>query len=471
MNLRYIYYKVLRLCHFISELEFKRKIAYYSTAYKVVSRSKLFNKNWYLSEYPQVKESGMDSITHYINDGFRDGLLPSKDFDSKKIFILPYPVSYYGFHNSKAKKNAFVEHAEENRVENFKKEQRKILLLTHSLSLTGAPRALFNLAKVLQKKGLEPVVLSPSFGDLEKELENNGIEFYIEPILLMRLLFQDETIKAFFQSFSIIVFNTLPSLRYAPFITSENKKLAWIHEARLAFEREAAMVDVHKLFENIDEVYSVGEYSKSYTDKYIEKSKSNILLYAIKEFENSKHIMQKDKQFSFAIFGHCSERKGHDVFIKAVQKLPKEVKEACVFKIIGKIDERKFSQNIKRVAQEEGIICTGQLSYIDTLSEMSRIDCVVCPSTDDPMPMVCTEAFMLQKTVLVSTQTGTAYFIKHGDNGYVFDVEEDILCKLLVDVYTHRSKLELIGKEARKIYLQNFTDETFEREIEKIFLH
>ncbi len=466
MNFHYLYYKILRVLHLISELDFKRKTAFYSPAYKVISRSKLFDKKWYLHAYPEVKDSGLSPIEHYINYGLKDGKKTSEDFNPEKVFTQPYPHSYYTLQSSRAKKNAFIEHKYENKIENFKQANRKILLISHEFTLTGAPRALFNLAKVLQQHNYEPVVISPSFGDMEKELKAEGIEYYVEPLLLMKLLFQENKMREFFNSFEILFFNTMPSLRFANFIQSPAKRIAWIHEARFASERESANGDISNLFKTIDEVYSVGEYSKSFTDNYIDKSKSHTLLYGIKPLDFEKIATKpKTDKLSFGIVGHCSERKGHDIFVEAIQRLPQEIKENCLFKIIGKVDKRKFSQKIKKIAEQEGIICTGQLSYEESLKEINSLDCIVCPSRDDPMPMVCTEAFMLEKVVLTSKQTGTAFFIEHGVNGFIFEADSEALKECMLKVYNHKQNLKEIGKSAKRIYVDNFTEELFERNV------
>ncbi len=457
------------MLHLISEVEFKKKTAYYSIAYKAVLRSKFLDEKWYLNAYPEVNKSKLSAIDHYIELGFKSGYNPSKDFDAKKTFFSQIPEYFYGLQSSKAIKNAHVAHKKECKIENFKKEQRKVLLISHELSLTGAPRALFNVAKILKDKGFEPVVLSPAFGELEKELVQNNIEYYIEPLLLVKLLFQCPVTKDFFQSFETIFFNTLPSLRFAPYIVSKNKKIAWIHEARLAFEREEVTRDFVKLFENIDEVYSVGMYSKSFTDKYIDKNKSHILLYGIDEIDIANLPEKTEEKLVFAIVGLCSERKGHDIFVQAIQKLPKEVRENSVFEIIGNIDKRKFSQKIKSIAGQEGIFCTGQLSYKETINEMNKIDCLVCPSIDDPMPMVCTEAMMLEKVVLTSSSTGTAYFIDEGKNGFVFEADADALKDCICRVYGQKQELKSIGKNARKIYERHFKQDVFVKDVVEIF--
>ena len=59
-----------------------------------------------------------------------------------------------------------------------RKHSKTIILLTHEMSLTGAPRALFNLSLVLKKNGFYVMFVSLVPGPLEKEeLVPSGIPF------------------------------------------------------------------------------------------------------------------------------------------------------------------------------------------------------------------------------------------------------------------------------------------------------
>jgi glycosyltransferase involved in cell wall biosynthesis len=48
----------------------------------ICARSGLFDKEWYLKQYPDVAESGMDPITHYVCWGAAEGRDPNPFFDS-----------------------------------------------------------------------------------------------------------------------------------------------------------------------------------------------------------------------------------------------------------------------------------------------------------------------------------------------------------------------------------------------------
>ena len=42
----------------------------------------MFNADWYLRTYPDVAESGMSAIKHYLTFGAYEGRNPSEDFDT-----------------------------------------------------------------------------------------------------------------------------------------------------------------------------------------------------------------------------------------------------------------------------------------------------------------------------------------------------------------------------------------------------
>lgn len=55
------------------------------TAQKLAS-SGLFDAEWYLSEYPDVREAGVDPLVHFVKFGHREGRSPGPNFDSQKYF-------------------------------------------------------------------------------------------------------------------------------------------------------------------------------------------------------------------------------------------------------------------------------------------------------------------------------------------------------------------------------------------------
>ena len=54
-----------------------------SQDYKLIAKSKYFNKRWYLKQYPDVKKAGVDPVEHYMKYGWKEGRNPSNKFDGK----------------------------------------------------------------------------------------------------------------------------------------------------------------------------------------------------------------------------------------------------------------------------------------------------------------------------------------------------------------------------------------------------
>ncbi len=50
--------------------------------YRLIKKSKYFDKNWYLAQNNDVKISGVDPIRHYLNIGWKEGRNPGPDFNT-----------------------------------------------------------------------------------------------------------------------------------------------------------------------------------------------------------------------------------------------------------------------------------------------------------------------------------------------------------------------------------------------------
>ena len=61
---------------------------------------------------------------------------------------------------------------------------KKVLLISHEMSYTGAPRSLLNMAKVLQKEKIKVSVWSLETGEFEREFAKEKIEVKLSAIFL-----------------------------------------------------------------------------------------------------------------------------------------------------------------------------------------------------------------------------------------------------------------------------------------------
>ncbi len=58
--------------------------------YKLMQSSGLFDANWYLTEYPEVKETGLDPLEHFAKLGLKEKRSPGPDFDTE-WYLQNYP--------------------------------------------------------------------------------------------------------------------------------------------------------------------------------------------------------------------------------------------------------------------------------------------------------------------------------------------------------------------------------------------
>ena len=59
-----------------------------SADYKLIAKSKYFDKHWYLKMYPDVKKAGVDPVKHYLQFGWKEGHNPSKEFSTNDYLNL-----------------------------------------------------------------------------------------------------------------------------------------------------------------------------------------------------------------------------------------------------------------------------------------------------------------------------------------------------------------------------------------------
>ena len=454
---------------------------------KMLLNSELFDEKYYVKHYPEVKKFCLPPVYHFLKIGWKLGYNPSAKFDTKAYLssyadvIRNNPLIHY-LTSGKKEHRSIYEVNEDNigltaefveKVKNSRQGKKAILLFNHELTLTGAPRALLNMALSMQKQGYYPVIISWKEGPMSEEIEKSGIDSVLDIYLYSKLKNEDALYKEFLSLFDIMLFNTIVSLRFWDSLPQvPAKKLVWSHEGSMGYDTYAKVLNLQDVFNEADKVYSVGKYSQSFAAPYIkDKAKSELLLYGIEDMkpEKAKTVTDSDK-VKFILPGAVCERKGHDVLLNALDIIPAEVKNKMLLYIAGPVSDKKLDEKLTvRAKKEKYIKYLGSVPHKELMNLYADIDVVLCPSRDDPMPIVCTEAFILEKTVIVSENTGTAGFIENKQNGFLIPSEDEkALAEAMIYTVEHKKELPAIGKRARKIYEDRFTIEKFDESVKRI---
>lgn len=339
-----------------------------------------------------------------------------------------------------------------------------VLLVSHELNLTGAPIALENLALCLKEMGKIPVMMAPRDDALRQRICDADI-----PVIILPKVYRSDIVLKAAHLFDYIVVCTNVG---APLIAKLNgisvPVLWWIHEARASYFPTAVAAMPETLEPNIH-VYCAGAYAQRMLQEYRPNYTSKILLYYVEDFAKTQRSHQyqlkgAEGKTVFAIVGMQEHRKGQDIFIKAIRMLPPERRRECLFVFIGRECYPPIMEEIRSLVQDypENAQYIPQLGKQELHDVYRQIDCLVCASRDDPMPIVVTEALVLSKIVICSENTGFGRLLEETGGGLLYGQDDpEKLMDCLMYVLEHQGNMQQMQQLARETYERYFSYEQF----------
>lgn len=335
-----------------------------------------------------------------------------------------------------------------------------ILLLSHELTNTGAPIVLVYMAMLLKKNGYYPIIISRTNGMLQEKILHEEIL-----LIVCKELSRDNFILSMLlQRTSLVICNTVElGFLVSDYAGVSKKVIWWIHEGTVNYGRKTIAYCKSDLPVNV-KVYAVSELSKKIFVQYAGNKKTEgILPYGIPDRGCKEKSIEK--RIKFLLAGTLSKRKGQDIMIEAIQNLSDEERECAEFIFAGSVADVDIYEKIRN-CNLNSVIYLGELS-VDRMQELyESIDVVVCPSREDPLPVVLTEAMMNKRLCIMSDNTGTASLIKAGQDGLICRTDDvESLAEQISWVIHNTDKLPAIMQAGRRVYENFFTMEAFEKRI------
>lgn len=350
----------------------------------------------------------------------------------------------------------------------IKPNAKDILILTHQLTRTGAPIILKELVKVILDNNDYPVLLSPEDGPLKEEFLDMGCTVIIDESMANgHWMFEH-----FAKNFDLVVANTLGcSSAIKALSDSLPPVLWWIHEGEYAFRHFKALIP-EKVGNNIKIYASIG-YVFQLLKKHNLPVQPDIYEYGVlNDFPNTKAEEQIPSEGNiFAVVGTIERRKGQDVLLDAIEYLPESYRKKAKFVFVGNILEADVFDKMQEQMADNPNIEYWPVVPLKTVIELfKKSNCVVIPSRDDPLPVVATEAMMLERACICSDHTGTASLLEDKISGLIFHSENaKELSELLIYAIDHVEEVKNIGKRGRRVYEDVFSYEEFKKRTNNIF--
>ncbi|MDP9100403.1 MAG: glycosyltransferase family 4 protein, partial [Verrucomicrobiota bacterium] len=173
----------------------------------------------------------------------------------------------------------------------------------------------------------------------------------------------------------------------------------------------------------------------------------------------------------FLLLASVEPRKGQDVFVKALARLPKEVQKAAQFEIAGRILDPDFWPTIDSIAKQiENLTVSGAVSHAEAIAKLTTADVIVSPSRDEAMPTVTIlEAMSLGRAIIASNVGGAAESFTDGVNALLVRPEApDELATAIRRLIENRPLVRELGRKTRQTYEEGFTIERFGAQFSKL---
>lgn len=339
-----------------------------------------------------------------------------------------------------------------------------ILVLSHELSNTGAPMVLFQAVRILKKNGYNVEVLSLRDGPLRQKYVDEEINVWIKETISDK----DKVLVDWVNSFGLLFACTLV---FGEFIR-ETKNIIkipilwWLHESEEFYSIWWEQSDPRPVSSNI-QIYNVSARALETYKKYFEIENGNILLYGgvNGKVEYATTELMKHDKLVFLVVGVIQPRKAQDIVIDAIQHLSNEERDRVEIWFAGAMTDtfHEYEQEFKLKTEREGIVkYFGEVEHEKCLELIQTADILLCPSRDDPLPVVVAEAMMYGKTCIVSDNTGYADYIEQYQNGIVCKANARGISDTIKWSLNNKQRLELIGENGKQLYKALFSNEAFE---------
>ncbi len=337
---------------------------------------------------------------------------------------------------------------------------KKILLISHEMTYTGAPRSLLNVACLLKREGYDITVWSLQPGEFEKEFLLVGFAVSILDKDLKRL-------SAELQYYDLAILNTFFCAALVSVIQPFVRTILYIREGQnildLARDCNLDIQDIRRA----KEVVCISDYAREAVLNCCPNSNPSIIHNFVEDKYRGGLNLPHKHMINYLISGTVEWRKGHDIVLHAFLNMPKELHRITRLHIVGRKPEwsKQFWENL--IPNDERIIEYGEICNEKKRIDLyKRMNVFVIASRDEACSLVALEGAMLGKAVIFSENTGAKYLDTNKCRVYPTE-NAGALCRQMCEL-TSRKKLLLEGIRMRKQYLRTSTEKQYLYQIEKV---
>lgn len=332
-----------------------------------------------------------------------------------------------------------------------------LLLVSHDLSLSGAPILLLQLAAHFRARGHFVTVMSPLDGELAAAYRSHGIPVIVDATIARAPDAQTAKLMA---AFDLILANTIVAWPSVQVAESSGTPVLWLlHESMAGREMALANPSIIEALAAADDVVFACAATRTLYEDLGDRGRFHVIPYGTQEPQVPGAVEHVPARFTIVHIGSVEPRKGQDLLLDAVARLPAEMQARLDVRLIGRVLDPEFHARILPTLQ--GTPCVrhlGSLSHEAALRHLAEADLLVCPSRDEVFPVTILEAMALGRPVLSSAVGGVPEMIRHGIDGLVVPPQDiRALAEAIAALMQDPAHCAAMGRAARQQYLEAFT--------------
>jgi glycosyltransferase involved in cell wall biosynthesis len=339
-----------------------------------------------------------------------------------------------------------------------------ILLITHDLSNSGAPKIALDIASLLHDEGYFVIVCSPIDGPMRHSFQKRGIDVIIDETCLTG----SDNFYDFAKNFDLMLFNTIVTWRPILKLNNNSNFIWYLHETNYLKELIEKDPEIIWAIRKAPKILCGSELSKNLIDKI--NSRINIIPYGIDEnFNLSTKTTSPETSKIIRIFGSYEPRKNQKALLIALGRLSLGTISDIKFEFYGRVLDVKYYNEMVEIAENLDFVSLHyDLEHEEYLRKIKKSLMVIVPSIDDSLPLVSLQALAYEIPLMCTSGVGTSAYIEDGISGYIIE-DHQILSieKKLKSVLASSNKYSWVTGNGYKVFEENFSIQTFKRKILK----
>jgi GT2 family glycosyltransferase/glycosyltransferase involved in cell wall biosynthesis len=337
-----------------------------------------------------------------------------------------------------------------------------LLFVSHDLTWSGAPLICFELAKWCKEHGHFVTAMSPEDGPLRRKFIEAGIPLIVDPLIIR----EHSSFTQFAREFGCVIANTIFGAPVVRTLKAEGvPHIWWIHEGDVAKHFLHKDADLRAALGLADLIVTPDTRSSQLYQPFTNR--------AIRVLQDGtpdvsaiippRAAKTRDDHVNFLLLATIEQRKGQQVFLDALRKLPEEILQKSRFRIVGRPNDVVLSAEIERSARDSAYLSYQEsVPHEEALMLIRDTDVVVSASWDETGPLILMEALALGKPILSTTVGAVAENLSVEEAGLFFPPGSvPALAAAIERLVREPELIERLGEKSRGAYEKYFTFDRF----------